>query len=44
MFSFLFSAKGFVQCKRNDPGLGECIKNSLQHAIPHLIKGIFSIF
>jgi len=35
--------KGFVQCKRNDPGLGECIKNSLQHAIPHLVKGVPSL-
>lgn len=37
--SLLFAAKGFVQCKRSDPKLGECIKNSLQSAIPHLTKG-----
>jgi len=38
----MFLAKGFVQCKRKDPKLGECIKNSLQSAIPHLIKGTHS--
>lgn len=35
--------KGFVQCKRSDPKLGECIKNSLQNAIPHLVKGVPSL-
>jgi len=35
--------KGFVQCKLNDPGLGECIKNSLQSSIPHLVKGVPSL-
>lgn len=36
---FIISAKGFVQCKKNDPGLGECIKTSLQSGIPHMVKG-----
>ncbi|KAL4092097.1 hypothetical protein QTP88_026666 [Uroleucon formosanum] len=35
--------KGFVQCKRSDPKLNECIKNSLKNAIPHLIKGVPSL-
>ncbi|VVC25553.1 Haemolymph juvenile hormone binding [Cinara cedri] len=35
--------KGFVQCKKNDPELAECMKSSLHSAIPHLIKGIPSL-
>lgn len=35
--------KGFMQCKKNDPGLSECIKTSLQSSIPHLVKGIPSL-
>ncbi|XP_060873611.1 protein takeout-like [Metopolophium dirhodum] len=35
--------KGFVQCKRSDPKLNECIKNSLKNAIPHLVKGVPSL-
>jgi len=35
--------KGFVQCKKSDSKLGECIKDSLQSAIPHLIKGFPSL-
>uniref|UniRef100_A0A2H8TXF5 Protein takeout n=1 Tax=Melanaphis sacchari TaxID=742174 RepID=A0A2H8TXF5_9HEMI len=32
--------KDFVQCKRSDPKLNECIKNALKKAIPHLVKGV----
>jgi len=35
--------KGFVQCNRNDPGLGDCLKNALQSSIPHLVKGVPSL-
>lgn len=40
-FHFSVLAKGFMQCKKSDPKLGECIKNALQSGIPHLVKGIF---
>lgn len=42
MCSIFVSAKGFVQCKKSDPALNECIKVSLQSSIPHLIKGTYS--
>ncbi|XP_022179649.1 protein takeout-like [Myzus persicae] len=35
--------KGFVQCKKSDPKLNECIKNSLKKAVPHLVKGVPSL-
>lgn len=38
-FNYYVLAKGFVQCKRNDPNLNECMKKSLQSAVPHLVKG-----
>jgi len=28
-----------MQCKRNDPGLDECLKNATQSSILHLVKG-----
>lgn len=37
------SAKGFVQCKLSDPNISECIKNGLQRAAPHLVKGTSKI-
>lgn len=41
MYSIFVSAKGFVQCKKSDPKFNECIKESLQNAIPHLVKGTY---
>ncbi|VVC40627.1 Hypothetical protein CINCED_3A014149 [Cinara cedri] len=35
--------KGFIQCKKNDPKLNECLKDGLQSAIPHLAEGVPSL-
>ncbi|XP_050541478.1 protein takeout-like [Daktulosphaira vitifoliae] len=35
--------KGFVQCKKSDPKFNECVKDSLQSALPHLVKGVPSL-
>jgi hypothetical protein len=39
MYLYIVTAKGFKQCKKSDPNLNECLKDGLQSAIPHLVKG-----
>lgn len=36
---FTIAAKGFVQCKKSDTAFDDCIKDGIQKAIPHLVKG-----
>ncbi|XP_015366046.1 PREDICTED: protein takeout-like [Diuraphis noxia] len=35
--------KGFIACKKDDPGVNTCIQQALQTAVPHLVKGIPSL-
>ncbi|VVC40098.1 Haemolymph juvenile hormone binding [Cinara cedri] len=34
---------GFIRCSKTDPNLGECLRDGLQKAIPHLAEGIPSL-
>ncbi|XP_025200179.1 protein takeout-like [Melanaphis sacchari] len=35
--------KGFITCKKDDPGVNTCIQQALQSAVPHLVKGVPSL-
>ncbi|VVC25722.1 Haemolymph juvenile hormone binding [Cinara cedri] len=34
---------GFIQCSKSDPNIGECLRDGLQKAIPHMVQGIPSL-
>lgn len=35
----IVTAKGFIQCRKSDPYLDECLRGAFQSTIPHLVKG-----
>ncbi|VVC40099.1 Haemolymph juvenile hormone binding [Cinara cedri] len=32
--------KGFIQCRKSDPNIDECLRSAFQATVPHLVKGV----